>query len=135
MSELVLYYSYSGHTKKIALDTAAKYNLTTCEVVDEVKPGKFKAYTKGCYHAMKGVATPIKPLMVSFAEFGAVLVFAPIWAGSIAPAMNTALAKLPMGTKVSLRLVSRSGRSSKEKITKRLKTLGLEIIGYEDIKG
>ena len=135
MSEMILFYSYSGNTKKIAIDTAAKYRLTTCEVVDEVKPGKFKAYTKGCYRAIKGVVTPIKPIEVNFAEFENVLVFAPIWAGSLAPAMNAALAKLPKGTKVSLRLVSGSGKSNKAKITERIKTLGLEIIGYEDIKG
>ena len=134
MNELVLYYSYSGNTKKIALDMAAKYNLTSCEVIDDVKPGKFEAYTRGCYKAMKGMAFPIKPLSLNLAEHKTVFVFAPIWAGAIAPPMNAALAKLPANTKISLRLVSGSGRSNKIKITEHITALGLEILDYEDIK-
>ena len=135
MSELILYYSYSGNTKRVAMEMAAEHNLTALEVLDEVRPGKFKAYTKGCYQAMRGAKTPIKPLDVNASEFETVFVFAPIWAGAIAPPMNTALASLPAGTEISLRLVSGSGRSNKAKISERIKVLGLEIIGYEDIKG
>ena len=135
MNELVLYYSYSGNTKKIALDMAEKLNMQSCEVIDEVKPGKFKAYTKGCYRAMKGIPSPIKSFSLDLAECETVFVFAPIWAGAIAPPMNAALAKIPVNTKISLRLVSGSGRSNKVKIVERIEALGLEILDYEDIKG
>jgi hypothetical protein len=48
--------------------------------------------------------------------------------------MIAALQRLAMRTKVSLHLVSGSGRSNKQKITAHLTAMGLDIVGYEDLK-
>lgn len=139
MKELVLFYSYSGNTKKAAEKFSGENNFDICEVVDEKKPGKFSAYTAGIVKAMKGSGRKIKPLAVNgqpvkFGDYDMVNVFAPIWAGHPAPSMNSALKMIPQGTKIKLFMVSMSGQSSKDTITKRAQDSGLKISGYEDIK-
>jgi len=139
MRELVLFYSYSGNTKKVAEKFAQENNCDICEVTDKKRPNKFAAYTAGCFKAMKGGIRKINPLMlnetpVKFEDYGVVSIFAPIWAGHPAPSMNGAVKLIPPGTKVKLFMVSASENSSKDSISKRVQALGLEITGYEDIK-
>ena len=145
MKELVLFYSYSGNTKKAAQKFGEENSCDICEVLDEKKPGKLAAFIPGIVKALKGGGRKIKPLIiineqssfqngVKFEDYGAVNVFAPIWAGHPAPSMNTALKMLPGGTKIKLFMVSQSGESAKDNISKRVQAMGLEIVGYEDIK-
>ena len=139
MRELVLFYSYSGNTKKIAEKFAGENEFDICEATDIKRPNKFVAFTAGIVKALKGSARKIKPLAVGgapvkFGDYEAVNVFAPIWAGHPAPSANAALKMIPQGTKVKLFMVSQSGNSEKENISKRAQGLGLEIVSYEDIK-
>ena len=139
MRELILFYSYSGHTKKVVNVFNRHNDFDVCEVFDEKRPNKFAAYTAGCFKAMKGSERKVKPLMlnetaVKFEDYEVVNIFAPIWAGHPAPSMNGALKLIPSGTKVKLFMVSASGNSNKDLISKRVQDLGLEIVGYEDIK-
>ena len=139
MKELVLFYSYSGHTKTAAENFAQENNFDICEIFDEKRPNKFVAYTAGCFKAMKGSGRKIKPLTidetpVKFEDYEIINIFAPVWAGHPAPSMNAVLKLIPSEKKLKLFMVSASGNSSKDNITKRVKNLGLEIVGYEDIK-
>ena len=139
MNELVLFYSYSGNTKNIAQKFAEENNCNICEAADKKRPVKFTAFTAGIVKAIKGSGRKIKPLMLNenplkFEDYGVVNIFAPVWAGHPAPSVNAALKLIPSGTKVKLFMVSQSGQSEKENISKRVGALGLEIVGYEDIK-
>ena len=139
MKELVLFYSYTGNAKKAAQKFSLENNCDICEVFDEKRPGKFAAYTAGCFKAMRGGERKIKPLTVNgnavkFEDYESVNIFAPIWANSLAPPINGALKLIPKKTKVKLFMVSASGRSGKDAISKRVQDLGLELMGYEDIK-
>lgn len=134
MSKLVLYYSYTGNSKKHA-DEFAKMNDTKLVEVKPIKKiGKFKAYTSFCLKARKGKSTPIEPFAGDLSDYNEIDVFAPVWASCIAPPMYAALGQLTKGTKVSLHLVSGSGRSNKELVTSHLVVLGLEVAKYEDLK-
>ena len=139
MKELVLFYSYSGNTKKAAQKFGGENNFDICEVLDKKRPGKFAAFTAGCFKALSGGGRKIKPLLlnetpVKFEEYAVVNVFAPVWAGHPAPSMNSALKLIPKGAKIKLYLVSASGHSEKDSLSKRIGDMGLEITGYEDIK-
>jgi len=134
MSELVLYYSFTGNTKLLAEEFAGENGLEAIEVRAEKKLGKFAAYTVGCFKAIKGAGLPIEALAADLSDLEAAHLFAPIWAGGIAPPMNSALALLPKGTKLSLHMVSGSGGSNQDKIAERLRNMGLEVTAYEDIR-
>ena len=139
MKELVLFYSYSGNAKKAAQKYSQDNKCNICEVIDEKRPGKLAAYTAGCFKAMRGGERKIKPLTVDgnpvkFSDYETVNIFSPIWANNPPPPMNGALKLIPKKTKVKLFMVSASGKSGKDAISNRIKNLGLEIMGYEDIK-
>jgi len=134
MSELVLYYSFTGNTKHLAEDFARENGLELCEIRAQSRLGKFAAYTAGCLKALKGAGMPIEAPAADLAACGAAHIFAPIWAGHIAPPMNSALALLPGGAKLSLHMVSQSGGGNQDKITERLQNTGLEVTDYEDIR-
>ena len=134
MNELVLYYSFSGNTKHLAEDFARENGLALCEIRTQRRLGKFAAYTAGCFRALRGAAMPIEAPAADLSECEAAQVFAPIWAGHIAPPMIGALALLPKGAKLSLHMVSQSGGSNQDTIAERLQNLGLEVTGYEDIR-
>ena len=134
MEKVVLYYSFSGHAEKAARDFAANCGGFPVEIQPAERIGKARAYSVGCLNAMKGKSMPIAPVTADLAACAEADVFAPIWAGCIAPPMLAALELLPKGAKVSLHLVSASGKSSNERNTAAMKALGLEVAAYEDIK-
>ena len=134
MKELVLFYSYSGNTKKVAEKFAQENNCDICEITDKKRPNKFAAYTAGIVKVMKGSGRKIKPLAVKFEDYDVINVFSPVWAGHITPSMISALKLIPQGKKIKLYMVSMSGNSAKDSQSNRIEDLGLEIIGYEDIK-
>ena len=134
MSELVLFYSFTGNTKRLAGEFARENALEACEIVPAKKPSKLAAYTSGCFKALKGAGMPIAEPAVNLSECESAHVFAPIWAGHIAPPMNSALALLPKGCALTLHMVSGSGSSNQDKVTERLRAMGLEVAGYADIR-
>ena len=134
MKELVLFYSYSGNTKKAAEKFAQDNNFDICEVVDEKRPNKLAAYTAGIVKVIKNSGRKIKPLDVKFEDYDIINVFSPVWANHVTPSIVSAFKLLPSGTKIKLFMVSASGKSGQESQSKRVTDLGLELIGYEDIK-
>ena len=134
MKELVLFYSYSGNTRKIAEKYAQENNFDIYEVIAVKKPNKLRDYTAGIIKCMTNGVCKIKPLDVNFADYDIINIFAPVWAGVFAPAMNSALKLIPPGKIIKLFMVSMSGASSKDIVSKRVQKLGLEVAGYEDIK-
>ena len=134
MSKLVLYYSLTGNAAKAAQAFSKSEGSDISEVKPAGKIGKFKAYTLGCFKAIRGKSMAIAPLDIRTEEYDEVDVFTPIWADSIAPPMLAALEQLPKGTKVRLHLVSASGNSGREKNSAKLESLGLKVAGYQDIK-
>jgi flavodoxin len=134
MSELVLCYSFTGNTKRLAEEYARENGLALCEVRTQKPLGKFAAYTAGCLKALKGAGMPIEAPAEDLSDCEAAQVFAPVWAGHIAPPMNSALALLPKGAKLCLHMVSGGGSSNQDGITERLRNIGLEVTAYEDIR-
>jgi len=139
MKELVLFYSYSGSTKKIAQKFSQENKFDICEVVDKKRPNKFYAYTAGILKTFRGAEIPVEPLVlnsapVNFADYGVVNIFSPVWADHVTPSMTGALKMIPKNTKIKLFMVSATGKSGKDSMSKRVQDLGLEIVGYEDIK-
>lgn len=135
MKTLVIYYSYSGHTKTIAEKTAADESADIVEIQDAKYPGKLKAYFAGCLAALRGKAWPIAPLGTDLTPYDHLILLSPIWAGNTPPAFNAFLSILPEGKTVFVKLVSGSGKSSCQKrIEDAVKAKKCTSKGFEDIK-
>ncbi|MCL2695231.1 MAG: hypothetical protein FWE69_02775 [Clostridiales bacterium] len=135
MKTLVLYYSYTGNTKRIALELAAKEGADSAEILDARRPGKFRAYTAGIFAVIKGKAWPMQPLDVDWSAYDRIILCAPVWASNPPPVVISALALLPEGKSVDVKLVSASGKNEcKERLEGILSGRGCTLIGIEDIK-
>ena len=135
MKTLVIYYSYSGHTKAIAEKIAIDETADIAEIKDIERPGKLKAYSVGCFAAIKGKAWPIAPLAIDLALYDHLILLSPIWAGNVPPAVNAFLALLPEGKTVSVKLISASGKSGcRTRIEDAIKEKNGTAEAFEDVK-
>ena len=131
MKTLVVFYSYSGHTRA----KACELEEAATEIKDVQRPGKMKAYTLGCLAAIRGRAWPIEPLPVDFADFDKFILLSPVWASNAPPAVNAFLEQLPEGKTVAVIMVSGGGKSGcREKLEARIKAKGCMLEDFEDIK-
>lgn len=131
---LLLYYSFSGSTEKLARQVAAECGADLVRVEDTKPHGKLWAFIPGCPKAMGHKTLPIKPLDVDFSRYDSFIVMAPIWAGNPAPPINNVFDLLPKGSQVALRFVSGGGSSSREATTVFVESKGLHVADYQDIK-
>ena len=135
MNTLVLFYSYSGKTKAVAAELAANESAAIVEIKDTKRPGKLKAYTAGCFSAIKGTSWSIDPLNVDLTEYDRLILLAPIWASNPPPAFNAILELLPKGKTVAVKMVSASGKSKcRERLDAVIKNKGSIMESFEDIK-
>ncbi len=135
MKTLVIYYSYTGKTRALAVKLAEELGADRFEVRDTKRPGTIKAYVLGSFAAMRMKRTSIGPLTVDMDAFDKIVIMAPIWAGHPAPAILSALDALPPGKAVEVRAVSASGGSSaKAKVEALLKEKGCADVRYQDMK-
>lgn len=136
MKKVVVFYSWSGKTEKLAKAYAEKIDAHLYEINDKRKPGTLKAYTLCCFAAMKMKRTPTLPLQAPLEEYDHIVIMAPVWAGHPAPAINTVFDTLPAGKEVEVRLVSGGGSSScREKVESLVRSKGCKLMEFEDIKG
>jgi len=91
MKTLVVFYSRTGFTKKLALSLAAKLQADTEELVDNTSRKGIMGWLKGGRDAVKKFMTVISPAQKDPAQYDLVVVGSPVWAGTMAPALRTYL--------------------------------------------
>jgi len=135
MNQLIIYYSYSGKTKKIAEDLANKESADIYEIKDIRPPGKLKAYTAGIVASIRGKAWRIKPPDIEISKYDKITMLAPVWADNPPPAFTAMLEYLPAGKPVSVIMVSASGKSNcKDRLESIIQCKGCTLESLEDIK-
>ena len=135
MKTLVIYYSYTGHTKALATVLVAVESADVAEIKDVVRPGTFKAYAAGCFAAIRGKTWPIQPLDVDWEAYDRLILMSPVWASSVPPEVNSLLTRLPEGKSVYVKMVSKSGHSEcKSRLETIIKAKSGTLDGFEDIK-
>jgi len=136
MKTLVLFYSFSGNTGKLASQKAAETGADIEEIIETKKMSVLKAYTVGIYKAVKRKKTEIQPIKSRLDSYEKIIIMAPVWAGNPAPAFNSIIEMLPSGKEIELVMVSAgSGTKSSAEGTKNLITARrCEVVDYIDIK-
>lgn len=132
---IVIYYSYTGHTRKLAAEIAEKEAAPLLEIVDRKRPGTLAAYTVGCFAAMRQKATPIGEIETELDQYERFVILAPVWAGFPAPAINTLLKQLPSSRDVEVWLVSASGQSrARDKMQTLINSQGCRLMRFRDVR-
>ena len=91
MKTLIVFYSRTGFTKKLALALAAKLQADTEELVDNTSRKGIMGWLKGGRDAVKKFMTVISPAQKDPALYDLVVLGSPVWAGTMAPALRTYL--------------------------------------------
>ena len=86
---LVVYYSKTGHTRKIAQDIAKQMEADLDEITDQKKRTGLLGFVFGGRDALTGKETRISKIGKNPAEYDLVILGSPIWAGNITPAVRT----------------------------------------------
>ena len=111
MKTLILFYSYTGKTKLLAEQKAAELSADIEEVKTIKKPFVLRAYFVESLRAMRCKKSAIAPIKSNLDDYDTIIIMAPIWAGSPAPAVNSIIDLLPKGKEIELLMVSASGTS------------------------
>lgn len=136
MKTLIIYYSYTGKTKALAKKLAQQEGADIRQIKDVEFPNKFKAYTLGCFDALRQKAWPTEPVRAILRGYDKIILMAPIWANKPAPQIYNVISTLPKGKDIEVIMVSGSGKSkSREKLTKRIEERGCKVISFKDVKG
>ncbi|MCL2181324.1 MAG: hypothetical protein FWB83_09365 [Treponema sp.] len=136
MKTIILYYSWSGKTKALAVKKAGEINAGIEEVTDVKKPSIFGAFIPGAYNAMKRKKTKINPVAADLTSYEKIIIMAPVWASHPAPAFNNIAYLIPSGKKVEIVMVSGGGGTKKtsNSTTELFTSRGCEVTDYIDIK-
>lgn len=90
---LVLYYSYEGHTKKVA-EVIAKELSADIELVKPIKEMKTKGFGKFLWGGSQVVMKKkpeLKPMSVRPDDYDTIFIGTPVWAFTYAPPVKTLL--------------------------------------------
>jgi hypothetical protein len=136
MKTVVLYYSFSGKTKKAAEKIAKPLGAPFYQITETRKRSKLSVFFVGCPSAMRRKSTPINKPSVDLNKFDRIVLLSPIWAGFPAPAFNSMVDLLPSGKEVEIAVTSDGGASPKsEQGTKDMvEKKGCKVISYKDVK-
>ena len=98
---LVLYYSQTSNTKKVAQEIATKLGADIEEIVP-VKPydGDFGATIARCNEErQQGVIPEIKPIAADLSKYETIFIGFPVWFGTYAPPVGTFLGQVDLSGK------------------------------------
>lgn len=88
---LVVYYSKTGNTERVAKDVASALHADIEKVIDKKKRKGFFAFFVSGRDAMKKRKTELGPLQKDPADYDLVVLGTPVWAWNITPAIRTYL--------------------------------------------
>ncbi|HIW21484.1 MAG TPA: hypothetical protein H9887_05630 [Candidatus Dorea intestinavium] len=132
MKSIILFYSYTGNTKALALKMAKDENLDLEEIYELKKPLR----PIGLYLAFRRKTTEIWPIKAPLTDYDRIIIMSPVWGGHPVPAINRLFSLLPSGKRVDLIMVSGGGgtKKSKKKTMELVNKRRCSVIEYTDVK-
>lgn len=137
MNTLILYYSYTGCSKKQAIQI--KEEEPECdiyEVKEKRRLNMFGTFMINCPRAAKRKKVAIQPIEKDLNKYDKYILVAPIWNSYPAPEFNSIVEQLPTGKDVEIYMCSGGGESEKSKAgtCEMIRQAGLNLVDYHDIK-
>jgi len=132
MKTIVLYISYAGHTKALALQKARELGADIEEITEVKKP----FVLAGLFRALKRGRPKIQPIRANLDSYDIMVLLAPVWAGHPVAPFNSLIECLPSGKKVEVIMGSSGGGTpeSAEGTRAQITARGCEVTAYTDVK-
>ena len=93
MKILIVYYSRTGQTHRVAQDLAKHLSADSEELIDTTKRSGILGYLSGGRDAMKKSLTTLQPTSHNPADYDFVTIGLPVWGWNLTPAIRTYLAE------------------------------------------
>ncbi len=94
MKSIIVYYSYSGNTRRVAVVLAETLaEITEAERLELVCPDEAKSFLGQCRRAIIHKRGAIEPVNFDLSAYDLIFLGTPVWAFGPAPAVNTFLDK------------------------------------------
>jgi len=119
---LVVYYSRTGTTRKVAEYITKQLGADMEEIIDMKKRSGIWGFLIGGRDALMRKETKINEIKKDPSKYDLIIVGSPLWAGNMAPAIRTYLNKYKTDIK-SMAFFATSGSSNPEKIFEEAKNL------------
>jgi flavodoxin len=129
MNKLIVYYSRTGNTKKVAEELANKSGSKIAELIDEKNRSGGIGWLGAGRDALKNKLTSIKPLVEDISKYDLIIFGTPVWAGKMTPALRTFIQNYKDKIK-NYAIFTTAGSSSSEPLFVEIK----ELIGKESKK-
>ena len=113
MKTLVIYYSYEGNSAVVAeeLKKAASADALELKTEDEKVRTGFAKYAWGGKQVFTHASPKLKPYTVTIEDYDRIIIGAPVWAGTPAPALQSFLKATKIsGKKIGLFLCHAGGK-------------------------
>lgn len=135
MKTVILYYSFSGSTRKEAERLAAELSAPLVRVREAKRRSLLASVIPGCSQAAHRETVTIRPVEEDLSQYDKIILGCPVWSGYPAPAFNAMVALLPPGKEVEVFLCSgHSGTPKSNQGTKKLiEDRGCTVTSYRDI--
>jgi menaquinone-dependent protoporphyrinogen IX oxidase len=89
MKQIIIFYSRSGNTKKLAAAMAQALACDIEELEDTEKRSGLGGWIRSGKQAMKEVLTTLQPIKKDLSQYDLVIVGGPVWAGRISVPVRT----------------------------------------------
>ena len=119
---LVVFYSRTGNTKKVAEDIAAALNADVEQLVDKKDRSGMMGWLKSGKDASKEKLADIDTVKYDPSKYEMVRLGTPIWVGNMTPALRTYITNNKQSFK-SISVFTTSGGSRPDKTIKKIETL------------
>lgn len=136
MKVLVVYYSRTGTTRKLAQKLSAQLNADIEEIVDKKNRSGLIGWLYGGRDGMKRIPTEIDPIKNNPSDYDVVLIGGPLWGfKGIAPASRTYLLQNKDKIKQVAFFMTRAGKSPSSPALDDLKEVyGKAVIATLDLR-
>ena len=112
MSNLVIYYSWTGNTRVVAQALSKALSGETREIFEHKNRIKGLGFFRAGYEAITEKKSNIQPLNYDFSPYENIFIGTPVWASKSCPAINAFIEKADLkGKKVYLFATSGGGSS------------------------
>ena len=116
---MIAYYSWQGHTKKVAESLASKINAPT----ERIEPVKESNMAMKAIMAITGLKSNIKPCISDLAGIDHLVVATPVWAGRPTPYINKYLSLLTNTQHKTFSVIVEMGSRGDEKTIEKIRNV------------
>jgi len=129
MKSLVVYYSWTGNTSRVAGKLAELLKAETEEIRETRKRGRFFGYVRSGFEVIRKISPPIAELRHNPGDYDMVVIGTPVWAGTFASPVRSFLVKYGDRVKKTAFFLTMGGEKEARSLTEMSDIIGKQPLG------